>query len=214
MARKRCDKGETQWVAPVPRSHDSHQIPAGRATLPPCIPMLRPNVLPSWGASLAPQPHRVCPRVTPLSGRMLRLSHPWGQPRTPHGLLKHGRHSCTPAVGTQGWEGPGSVAGLSQMCKSWWQCHASAVTRSPQASSSISAPQGATPCRGGGGGTELGAGGIPWPPHSGLGAGGRGDDDRDNSAVPRVEHGPAPGEHGTTAPPRGEHGPGVSTAPR
>lgn len=75
-------------------------------------------------------------------------------------------------------------------------------------------PPGCNTLPGGGGGTELGAGGIPWPPHGGLGAGGRGDDDRDNSAVPRVEHGPAPGEHGTTAPPRGEHGPTLSTAPR
>lgn len=82
----------------------------------------------------------------------------------------------------------------------------------PPASSSISAPQGAPPCRGG---AEMGAGGIPWPPHNGLGAGGGGSgDDGVNSAVTRVEHGPAPGEHGTTAPPRGEHGPTLSTAPR
>lgn len=177
----------------------------------PChAPTLHPNAAPQCSALLGGQPSTPAPpspRVTPLSGRMLRLSHPWGQPRTPHGLLKHGRHSCTPAVGTQGWEGPGSVAGLSQMCKSWWQCHASAVTRSPQASSSISAPQGATPCRGGAEGQNWVRVGSPGLPTAGWEPGGGGTTTGTtvpcpglSTARPRV----------STAP---RHRPGVSTAP-
>lgn len=72
------------------QSYDSQQ-PLGRlrhdptlhsGTAPLCPPLL--------GSSPAPQPHGGCPRAIPLSPRMLRLPHPWGQPHTSHSLPKGG----------------------------------------------------------------------------------------------------------------------------